>query len=255
MARLKRRGIGMVNIERALTREEYLRQSAEGLENAYAQLRKEARDLAGDADGSFFWELMLKSQCALLRPVVHECSAAMDRCLLSEMMYWNAGMCSAFELSSRAGDSFEKWFGEEFLPSFDELCVALDAGLLKALDGYICSAMERDGVHPVHLRSFSTAAFTGAFRRRMEELIPTLVRSRMEASVPPAIRDSRLAFVRRRKLRRAAKQFFAMQESEGDERRSFIGDALADVDFVLDHANAVLMALVNSINEEKAGLI
>ena len=255
MARLKRRGTGLANIERSLTREEYLRRSAEALEAAYIQLKKEATYLAGDVNGSFFWELMLKSQCALLRPVVHECSAAMDRCLLSEMMYWNAGMCSASELSSRAGNSFEKWFGEDFLPGFDELCAALDAGLLKALDGYICSAMEQDGLRPVHLRSFSTAQFTAAFRCRMEELIPTLVRERMEASVPPAIRDSRFAFVRRRKLRRAAKQFFAMQEGEGDERRSFIGDALADVGFVMDHANAVLTALVNSINEEKAGLI
>lgn len=255
MARLKRRGIGMVNIERTLNREEYLKQSAEGLGQAYERLWMESKQLAGDVGNSFFWALMLKSQSALLRPVVHECSAAMDRCLLSSIMYWNAGMISASELSRNAFDSFEKWFRQELLPRFDEHCTTLDAKILQELDGYVCSAMEQDGVHPVHLQSFSTAEFTDAFRLRMEELIPELVRSRISASVPDAVRDSRLAFIRRRRLRRAVAQFFKMQEAEGDERRSFIVDELVDVDFVIDHANAVLSALAKSMNDEQARLL
>lgn len=254
MARLKRRGMGKFNMERFMLSEEYIQQSFEGLDNAYEQLWADAEKCIGDHENSYFWALMFRVTTAIMTPLVRDVTKMMNRSVLTAIMYWNVNGCPAAELGGFAYKSFEKWFVEELLPVHDARCEETDAKLMLELNDYVGSAMERDGVHPVHLRSFSTAGFYAQLRALMvEELLP-MIEVRIAGLVPDEVRDSRFAFIRRRRLRRAVRSFFEFKEAQGPERGAFIGDILIGEKLMLDHANAVMDALGRSITEEKLRL-
>lgn len=254
MARLKRRGMGKFNMQRLMLREEYIQQSFEGLDSAYAQLWADAEKCTGDYKNSYFWALMFQVTTFVMRPLTQEVSKRMNREVLSSVMCWNSGMCRASELAHLAFSGFEKWFTEEFLPEHDARCEDADERLLLELNDYVGEAMERDGVHPVHLHYFSTARFYKQLRRlMMDELLPT-VEVRIAQLIPAEIRDSRFAFIRRRRLRKGVNSFFELKEAEGAERGAFIGDILIGEKLMLDHANAVMHALGRSIMAEKLRL-
>lgn len=254
MARLKRRGIGRFNIERVLNRDEYLRQSVEGLNSAYEQLWADVEKCIGDRENSYFWDLMYRVTISVMSPVVRDVTNMMNRSVLTAMMYWNLNSCPAEELAGFAYKSFERWFTEDLMSAYDELCRETDRRLLLELNEYIGSAMERDGVHPVHLSGFSAAPFYRELRSVMrQELLPA-VEAQIARLIPTEIRDSRFAFIRRRRLRRAVSSFFALKDSEGSERHEFFCDILIRDNLMLEHANEVMAALRRSITAEKIRL-
>lgn len=251
MARLHRRGIGKVNIEKKLNRDEYICQSFEGLDKAYNKLLEDASEGSRKEEDSYFWTL---SRCVtdyVILPLIDESLAAMDRCLLSSLMWWNGGKIPSAEIAAYAYESFDKWYSDEFLPLQRKRWQESDAFLMEEIDGYICSAMEEDGVHPVHLELFSTGDFFTALCSVMEKRIMPEVKKRMESYVPRQIKDSSLRFLRVRRLRRGAESFFAIKEAEGDERGKFIMEILLDENLVLSHAETVFRALRGSIWTEK----
>ena len=255
MARLIRRGIGRRNIEKALNRGEFVTQSLEGIESAYAGLCDEAEKYMGDSRQSRFWAIVQSNLGLLLRPVVQESAAAMDRSMLSAMMRWNAGMCRAEELRRCAAALFGKWFYEECLPEFDSMYKKLDGELKERLDECIAAAMEANGVRPVHLHIFSTEDFAVSLREKLIKERPAAVENRIYSSMPTVIRDTRIPFLRRRRLRKGVDSFFAARRAEGDEHCGFICDAVMDEKLALEHANAVLSALAKSLTAEKLRIL
>ena len=255
MARLHRRGIGKVNIAKSLCRDEYLRQSFEGLDKAYNRLWDDAVEGSRKEEDSYFWTLSRKVTDYVLVPMINETLAAMDRCLLSSVMWWNGGMISSAEIAAHAYEGFEKWYFEEFLPEQHKRWQESDAFLMEEIDEYICSAMEEDGVHPVHLRLFSTGDFFANISAVMEKRIMPAVKQRMKEYVPLQIKDSSLPFVRARRLRRATDSFFALQKAEGEARGEFIMEILLEENLVLGHAETVFRALRGSIWAEKFRLV
>ncbi len=255
MARLHRRGIGMFNLEKCIHAEENLEQSLRGLDLAYEQLWDDAENNLYDREKSYFWRLMFGVSALISTPVVRDVTKAMNRCVLSVVMFWNAGYCSAGEISQRAEEMFTKWFNEEFLPSFDKNCAETDEKLLAEFDGYISEAMQNEGISPVHLRSYSINSFYSQLREIMiRDLLPEAVR-RIPALVPTEIRDSRFAFVRRRRLRRGVGSFVEAKAAEGPERGYFVCDIIIDDALMIDQANTVLKSLGNSICAAKQRLI
>ncbi len=251
MARLHRRGIGKVNITRSLCRDEYLCQSFEGLDKAYNKLWDDAVEGSRKEEDSYFWALSRKVTDYVLAPLINKTLAAMDRCLLSSVMWWNGGKISSAEIAAHAYEGFEKWYFEQFLPEQHIRWQESDAFLMEEIDEYICSAMEEDGVHPVHLRLFSTGVFFTDLCSVMEKRIMPAVKKRMEDYVPLQIKDSSLPSVRARRLRRAADSFFARKKAEGEERGEFIMEILLEENLVLSHADTVFRALRGRICAEK----
>ncbi len=254
MARLYRRGIGKFNIEKRLHGDEYLSQSLEGLDLAYEQLWSDAEANMCDPEKSYFWKLIQGVSMIITTPVVREVTKAMNRFVLSAVMFWNAGECPAAYIGQRAGEMFEKWFVDGLLPEYDRICRETDEKLLGEFDGYICETMEKDGVSPVHLRYFSADSFYKRLREIMvSELLPE-AKQRIVCLVPTEIRDSRFAFVRRRRLRRGVASFFAAKEAEGPDRGNFVCEKLINDELIIGHANAVLKGLGSSIWAEKIRL-
>ncbi len=254
MARLHRRGIGKVNIENAIHRDQYLKESFEALDMAYEKLWADAEKGPGE-EQNLYWDLSCRMTARLLVPVVRETVAAMNRSLLSAIMFWNAGECHAQGIAERAGQIFEEWFREKFLPTFEECYKESDRWLFDEFDKYICRTMENDGVHPVHLRYFSTEEFYEKLRSVMEGSLLSAAKERMALYVPEEIRDTHFGFIRRRRLRKGVESFFAAKKAEGESRYSFAADIIVDDELVLLHANTVLKALRGSIWAEKFRLM
>ena len=108
MARLHRRGIGKVNIDKALGKNEYILQCFEGLDLAYKKLWDDAVEGSKMEADSYFWTLSRQATERVMIPIVRETVDAMDRCLLSAIMCWNGGHFPAGEIALRAGESFDK---------------------------------------------------------------------------------------------------------------------------------------------------
>ena len=198
---------------------------------------------------------MLRTVSALMAPVVRDITKMMDRTLTTAIMLWNAGDISASEIGSRAYADFQSWFMEDFLEAHDKRCSETDGMLLAELNGYICSAMERDGVHPIQLKHLCTDDYYKALRRQMlDELLPT-VEQKMKSLVPAEIRDTRIPFLRRKRLCRGLDSFFALKKEQGSERGGFITDVLISEKLELDHANCLLSALKVSITSEEMYLM
>lgn len=255
MARLHRRGIGKVNIDKALGKNEYILQCFEGLDLAYKKLWDDAVEGSKMEADSYFWTLSRQATERVMIPIVRETVDAMDRCLLSAIMCWNGGHFPAGEIALRAGESFDKWFKEEFIPRQRQRWQESDSFLLDELNEYVCRTMEGDGVHPVHLRYFSTEKICCSVCAVMEERLLPAVKKRIEEYTPSEIRDSSLAFVRRRRLRKGVDSFFALKKAEADERYGFVTEILIDENFVLSHAEALFSSLRGSMWAEKFRLL
>ncbi|MBE7016908.1 MAG: hypothetical protein E7420_01935 [Ruminococcaceae bacterium] len=255
MARLHRRGIGKVNIAKSLCRDEYVCQSFEGLDSAYNKLWEDALEGSRREEDSCFWALSRRVTDYVLIPVIDDTVAAMDRCLLSSIMWWNAGQISSAEIAEHAYEGFERWYFEEFLPAQHKRWQESDEFLMEEIDEYFCSAMEEDGVHPVHLRLFSTGSFFSELCSVMEKRILPEVKKRIEGYTPQQLKDSRFNFVRVRRLRKGTGSFFDVKKAEGDKRSEFIIEIFLDENLVLNHAEAVFRALRGSIWAEKFRLI
>lgn len=255
MARLHRRGIGKVNIEKAGRRDEYLAQCFEALDMAYKNLWDDAVEGSKMEADSYFWTLSRQATERVMTPIVKETVDAMDRCLLGNIMCWNAGHFSAEEIARRAGDSFDEWFKEEFMPRQRLRWQESDSFLLEELNGYVCRTMEEDGVHPVHLRYFSTEKVCESLCAMMEEKLLPTVKRRIEEYTPSEIRDSSFAFIRKRRLRKGVDSFFRLKNAEADERYDFVTEILIDENFVLSHAEALFSSLRGSIWAEKFRLL
>ena len=87
-----------------------------------------------------------------------------------------------------------------------------------------------------------------------EELLPT-VEVKMHTLVPSEIRDSRFAFLRRRRLRRGMDSFYRLKKEQGSRRCGFITDVIITEKMELDHANSLLHALGRSIVGEELYLM
>ncbi len=247
MARLHRRGIGKFNINKRMNCGAYADQSIESLNLAYEQLWNDAEENMCDREKSYFWGLMYGVSAIISTPVVRAVTQAMNRSVLSAVMQWNAGWYGAAEISEKAQEMFEREFMDSILPEFDKNCLETDGKLLAEFDGYIRESMENDGVHPVSLRYFSTEGFYSQLRGIMlDELLPE-AKCRLAALVPTEIRDSRFAFVRRRRLRRGMASFVEAKAAEGPDRGYFVCEKLIDDRLIIDHANAVLKGLGSSI--------
>ena len=263
MARLIRRGIGKFYRDRLINKEESLQQSIEGLECAYEQLWADAEKCIGDYENSWFWALMFKVTAGLMTPMTRDMARAMERSIASAMersiasaaMLWNAGRISAGEMGKCAYGEFLNWFYEEFIPEHNARCAQTDETLLYELNGFIKSAMERDGVHPVELKYLCTDDYYRALRRVMEEeLLPT-VEVKINALVPVEIRDTPIPMLRRRRLRRGLDSLYGMKKEARCDMAGFINDVLITEKMELDHANCVLHALARSIVSEALYLL